>query len=77
MKYAIMLETIGRSKDAMSSYQIKNGLKGSGDTYVYDRIEELVPTRRSVGKYLFKWDDLPGTLEDRHKLFDNSTRCMT
>jgi hypothetical protein len=65
-----MLEIIGRSKDAISSYQIKNGLKGSGNTYIYDMVEELLPTKRSVGKYLFSWNDLPGTLEYRRKLFE-------
>lgn len=45
-------------------------MKGSGDTYVYDMIEELVPTRRNIDKYLFNWDDLPGTSESRRKLFD-------
>src|SRR5438874_123561 len=65
-----MLETIARSKEPISSYQIKKYMEGSGNAYVYDMIEELVPTKRSVGKYLFGWDDLPGTLEYRRKVFD-------
>lgn len=65
-----MLEAIARSKEPISSHQIKKYMKGSGSTYVYDMIEELVPIKRSIGKYLFDWDDLPGTLECRRKVFD-------
>jgi len=66
----MMLETIGRSKEPMSSYQIKKEMKGLGDAYVYDMIEELVPTRTGIGRYLFDWDDLPGNLLNQRKLFD-------
>jgi hypothetical protein len=66
--YTILLENLGKSKQPMSSYQIKKEMGQLGSTYIYDMIDELAPTKSSIDTNLFSWNAIPGTKKDHHKI---------
>lgn len=66
-RYRLLLETIGKNKEPLSSYQIAKRMGNLQDKYVYAMLKELVPQEEYPS---FRWNEIPDDDYEKSKFVD-------